>query len=331
MKANRFALVLPGLALGAAALMIAPRSVEGFVLNGNSLALGQRDVRLYNNFADPTANNNAATKIQFPGYIMAEQAVWKGTVEWGSTRHGTGQGDPIQMVGDGGANFDALWAGNATAVGGTDDNIVSATSGCASGVLAFTELPSSNGWRIRFCEENTWDDGPGAVSPRWDIQGVQAHEYGHALGLGHSAVGGATMFPSGVAGSTSERSINSDDKAGIQAIYGVASASKPVVCETAVSGGNVTITGYNLDPVDNDIWFTQSGATTPALGDPRVRILGVGSTNSNRTITVAIPAAAGDGDVLVKTSAVGGASLSNAFPIDVTGATTITAPGPCAR
>jgi hypothetical protein len=49
------------------------------------------------------------------------------------------------------------------------------------------------------------------------------HEYGHALGLGHSGSGSATMFPAGSLGQTSIRSIATDDINGVQCVYGVAS------------------------------------------------------------------------------------------------------------
>ena len=329
MKALGF--VLPGLALGAAALLVSPgETASGFVLNGSTLGVGQRDFRLFNNFTDSTANNNSGARAQFPGALGAEQAIWKGTVEWGSTEHGNGQGDPTQPIGDGGANFDAVWMGNATGVGGRDDNIISTISSCSGGTLAFAELSSTNGWRIRFCEAGvSWDDGPNQVQGRFDIQAVQAHEYGHVVGLGHSSVGAATMFFSIGAGSLAERSIEADDAAGTQAIYGVAAANKPQVWQTDgnAGSGTLTILGRNFDPTDNDIWFTPSAATATGA-DPRVRVFGVASTAGGTRIDVTIPAAAGPGDVLVKTSATGGASMSNAFPSDLVGVNTSDALAP---
>src|SRR6185295_18487 len=143
---------------------------------------------------------------------------------WGSRLHGDGTGDPIggNQLGSGGANFDAFWAGNANGPGGINDNVIARTPDCGGGgTLAFTETPISNGWRITFCDEWTWDDGPGSISNRWDIQGVTTHEYGHALGLDHSGDGAATMFPSGSPGQTTLRSIETDDIAGVKCIYGV--------------------------------------------------------------------------------------------------------------
>ena len=103
----------------------------------------------------------------FPGYQGAVMAIWKGCVEWGSTLHGDGTGDPTQIgdLGSGGANFDASFQGLATQVGGQNDNTHSELSGGNGGVLAFMEPGGgsgiSNGWRIRYYESWLWQDGPG--------------------------------------------------------------------------------------------------------------------------------------------------------------------------
>jgi matrixin len=321
---NTKQLLLPALCLGGAGLLLAPaRSTQAFSKIGGSLGETQRDVRVFDNFLDVTANNNAIPNTQFPGWLGVELAVWKGIVEWGSGLHGDGTGDPQNgnLLGDGAANFDAFWAGNAADIGSTNNNIVSSLSSCGGGgTLAFTETPISDGWRIRFCDNFTWDDGPGTISNRFDVQGVMAHEYGHALGLGHSTVGSATMAPSVGAGSTSIRSIAPDDIAGIQCVYGVASGTKPTIVATiADTGANtLTIHGTNFDASGNEIWFTNENVTAVGV-DPIVRVAGVTSTGGGTIITVSIPASAGPGDVIVNKAGSGGATLSNAFPTDLVG------------
>ena len=52
-----------------------------------------------------------------------------------------------------------------------------------------------------------------------DLAGVSTHEFGHAVGLGHSSVQGATMYPSVSACDFSISSLANDDKAGYSAIY----------------------------------------------------------------------------------------------------------------
>lgn len=64
----------------------------------------------------------------------------------------------------------------------------------------------------------TWYIGPeaGIAGGQYDAQTVWTHEFGHALGLGHSNVEGAIMEPfyEGV-----RRNLHSDDIAGISALY----------------------------------------------------------------------------------------------------------------
>ena len=85
-------------------------------------------------------NNNLEGFADYPGALGAKQAIWKGVAEWGAQTHGTGGGDSTQgNIGDGGANFDPFWAGETTAIGQTNMNIVSAITSC--GAVAFTETP----------------------------------------------------------------------------------------------------------------------------------------------------------------------------------------------
>lgn len=51
------------------------------------------------------------------------------------------------------------------------------------------------------------------------IEGVMVHEVGHVLGLGHSNVSGATMFPSVSSCNNGPATIENDDKAGINDLY----------------------------------------------------------------------------------------------------------------
>jgi hypothetical protein len=161
----------------------------------------------------------------------------EGRVEWGSELHGDGQGDPHQPggLGSGGANFDASWQGNALGIGGGNDNVHSEIAGSSGGVLAYCESPIADGWRIRFYSGWTWDDGPGTPAlGDMDLQGVATHEYGHALGLGHSDVVGATMYASVNASGVAQRSLAPDDVAGVQAVYGAKSPTKPRITQALV-------------------------------------------------------------------------------------------------
>lgn len=311
-------LALPGVALAGAATLVAPGTADGYTLTGWSLDLTQRTFRIYNNFTDSTANDNTTPHPNFPGALGATMALWKACVEWASALHGDGGGDPSQPagLGSGGANFDPSYQGLATGPGTIGNNVISELGGCSGGVLAFTEsFTNGAGWRMLFYQCWTWYDGPGtnfqSGGGRFDLQGVATHEYGHAVGLGHTNVGGATMFPSSVDGKI-ERSIEADDIAGVRANYGTAGASKPRITGLTWNGSILTIDGVNFSPTNNRVWFTRAGTGTTNA----VVVSGLASTAGGTRITVTPPANAGSGDVLVRKSSSGGASLSQPWPFD---------------
>jgi hypothetical protein len=64
------------------------------------------------------------------------------------------------------------------------------------------------------------DPNGSGCSSEFYIEGVMVHEIGHGLGLGHTNVGGATMFPSVSSCNNGPATIESDDAAGINALYG---------------------------------------------------------------------------------------------------------------
>jgi hypothetical protein len=299
--------------LGIAGVILGPSpEIRAFSTLGHALGLDQRDVRVFDNFADPEANDNTTPHPNWPGYTGAELAVWKAAVEWGSILHGDGSGDPSQPgdVGSGDSNFDPTWQGNAPSFGSATSNVVATTNLGGGGVIATTDL-GRDGWRILLNEAFVWDDGPGApVGSAMDIQAIVTHEYGHALGLGHSDVGGATMFPTITGNGLPTRSIEADDVAGMQFLYGTQSALKPFI--GAASGGNpVVIDGFAFSPTDNEVWFTQAGSNP--TGEP-IKVTGVSSNGTQ--IQIAFPLGAGPGDVLVLNS---WGRLSNAFPFATEG------------
>ena len=301
----------------------APADASGFTLLGGSLGVGQRDFRVFNNFSDAAANNNQTPNSNFPGAQGAVMSIWKAHVEWGSeTWAGNGSGDPLQSLGNGGANFDNTYQGIAPSIGGSNSNVhAELNDNNPGGTLAFMQGPISDGWIIRYLSFWEWKDGPGGVNSTpggtgYDIQNIATHEIGHALGLDHSQFSSATMWASAAPGSETGRSISSDDQAGVQAVYGVKTASKPTI--TGISGqtgpgGVLTITGNNFEPTGNTIWFTKENNTDGIS----LRVNDVASTSGGTVINVTVPAGAIDGEVQVKVPLTGNASLSNAWPIDI--------------
>lgn len=303
-------------AIGSVALILFPSIVGAFTTTGDSLGVLERDVRVFDNFADPEANDNVTPDPNWPGVTGASLAIWKGVAEWSSRLHGDGSGDPSQPgdLGSGGANFDVNWQGLAPDIGAVDGNVVSAFSGCAGGMTTFVEV-GPGGWRLRLCESVLWDDGPGTTlaAGAFDIQGIVAHEYGHILGLGHSNVPGSTMFPTVAGNGVAARSIEADDRAGVQFVYGAAAATKPRI-DSALPGALLSISGANFQPTGNEVWFTRAA---PNLDGTPLVVTGLTSSFGGTRIDLIVPAGAGPGDVMVRSSlSSSGATLSNGFPFD---------------
>ncbi|MFT7668174.1 MAG: hypothetical protein ACI8X5_000861 [Planctomycetota bacterium] len=313
-------LLAPVCALTAAALLCTSGSGVAYVFLGGSLDLGQRDFRVFNNFDDVEANDNTTPDPNFPGATGAVRAIWAATAEWGSELRRDGTGDQSQPfdLGSGGANFDSSYQGLAPDPGDTNDNTFSEITGQSFGVLAFTELPISDGWRIRFYRAPAvWDDGPGApvdlIQGR-DLQGVATHEFGHALGLDHSNSSLDNTMTSSASGNFySKRSLAADDIAGVQALYGVRSASKPSITSYDLAGAQLTLHGINFGLGDNEVWFTR----VSGVGDGTpIKVTGVNSSGGGTQLSLTLPAEAGSGDVLVRIPGSTGDKLSNAYPFD---------------
>lgn len=83
---------------------------------------------------------------------------------------------------------------------------------------------------IRLASATTWFNNANPYpAGNTDVQSVITHELGHTLCLGHSTSTGATMFYATVSGggNTSQRSLHSDDVAGITYLYPAAGNSAP--------------------------------------------------------------------------------------------------------
>ncbi|QTD56860.1 matrixin family metalloprotease [Parasphingorhabdus cellanae] len=99
-----------------------------------------------------------------------------------------------------------------------------------SGVLAHAYFPPPNGGPL--AGDTHFDDDENWTCNVSDTQGIDfltvaAHEFGHAIGLGHSRQRGALMFPSY---SGTQRFLAQDDIAGCQSLYGPPSASENSDC-----------------------------------------------------------------------------------------------------
>jgi len=323
---NVLRIALGSAILAGGAMVATQDQATGYTTIGGTLGMGQRDFRLFNNFNGSNANNNTVIHPNWPQYDGAEASMWKGGAEWGSRAHGDGTGDTSQgVVGSGEANFSFFWNGEASGVGGSNDNIISSIGGSSGGVLAYTETPISNGWRIRFYGDAwTWQDGPGSVSSGIDIQGVNCHELGHALGLGHTTVGGSTMtaFISGTG--VGQRSIQSDDIAGVKFLYDPRDDNKmPWIDSISGSlnpGGTATISGGNFTATNNTVWLQSNLVDGGNAGGEATKVSGLTSSGGGTSISFTLPQTGWTGGALhVQMNDTGKKSLSESHPFDGNG------------
>lgn len=120
-----------------------------------------------------------------------------------------------------------------------------------SGILAHGFYPPPNGGSLagdtHFDEAETWTVNlpPSGI----DLVSVAAHEFGHALGLAHSAVAGALMAPYYTG---AHRKLESDDIAGIQATYGPHPENQcPSLKELLADLQEQLKDALSMDPPDN--------------------------------------------------------------------------------
>ena len=95
----------------------------------------------------------------------------------------------------------------------------------SSGSAIATTYYWSSGNRLIDADIVFWDaafrffSGTTGCSGGFYIEDIAAHEFGHALGMGHSAVQAATMYPSTSSCNANNRSLDADDIAGILFLY----------------------------------------------------------------------------------------------------------------
>jgi hypothetical protein len=190
----RIALVAMVIALGT----VLPNAVRAYTLLGSSWA--QSSVPYYIN----TANLDVPTSA-------IESAVRAGADAW-----------RLQS----GASFSFAFAGFSTQTTNTNDGINTVMfRNALSGSALATTYTWFSGTRLIDADMVFWDagfqffTGSTGCSGGFYIEDVATHEFGHALGLGHSTLGTATMYPSISTCSRQSRTLDADDIAAVLSLY----------------------------------------------------------------------------------------------------------------
>ena len=111
-----------------------------------------------------------------------------------------------------------------TTTGNDGVNLVVFRNASNGSAIATTYWWSSGG-RIIDADIVFWDagfrffSGSTGCSGGFYIEDIAAHEFGHALGLGHSTTTGATMYPSVSSCNAGNRTLDADDIAGVRFLY----------------------------------------------------------------------------------------------------------------
>ena len=99
------------------------------------------------------------------------------------------------------------------------------TSSCLAATLTGYYVSQTGDDRIYDADVYTntayqyYSSGETGCSNEFDINSIMVHEVGHVIGIGHSNVSGATMYPSVSACNANNRTIEADDRAARDDLY----------------------------------------------------------------------------------------------------------------
>jgi hypothetical protein len=120
--------------------------------------------------------------------------------------------------------FNYLGRSTQTTTGNDQVNLIVFRNASNGSAIATTYWWSSGG-RIIDADIVFWDAGflffagSTGCAGGFYIEDIAAHEFGHAIGMGHSDIAGATMYPSVSTCNQGNRTLDADDIAGARFLY----------------------------------------------------------------------------------------------------------------
>ena len=206
----------------------------------------------------------------------------------------------------------------------------------SNGSAIATTYTYSSGGRILDTDIVFWDaayqffSGGTGCSGGFYVEDVATHEFGHALGLGHSTVSGATMYPSLGYCSTGARWLAEDDKQGVEALYPSASTntspqvqiSSPSSGESFGEGASLTFSGSASDNEDGNlgsslVWLSSlDGQIGTGPTFQRVLSLGIHTVTARVTDSKGVVA---ESEIGVTIEAPSAAPVAGGISVNVTG------------
>ena len=115
------------------------------------------------------------------------------------------------------------------------------------------------------------------------VEDVGTHEFGHFLGLGHSNVGSATMYPTISYCSQSGRSLDADDVAGIEAIYPAGGETPPAAPHSLDVVPNPAQPSSSLVLTWTDAASTETGFTVERSPNGSTTFVAIATLGANVT------------------------------------------------
>ena len=153
------------------------------------------------------------------------------------------------------------------------------TGQCSGSCLAATFTGFHSGGTINDADIVTNHDGHNWTSQGEDpggsgcsgeiyVEGVQVHEIGHGLGLGHTTVSGATMFASVSTCNNGPATTEADDEAGINDLYGGGGGGGSCTSGTLYTGSLSGSGDSDIHPNGNYYFSGSSGQHNGCLDGP---------------------------------------------------------------